>query len=65
MPSQSTKREKYFHYIVYSGKMPTQAGYEHLSSSFLLIDRVFAIFQQQKYGPKVLEMDMPIFAPTQ
>ena len=45
--------------------MPTQAGYEHLSSSFLLIDRVFAIFQQQKYGPNLLEMDMPIFAPTQ
>ena len=45
--------------------MPTQAGYEHLASSFLLMDRVFAIFQQQKYGSNLLEMDMPNFAPTQ
>ena len=45
--------------------MPTQAGYEHISSSFLHMDRVFAIFQQQKYGPNPLEMDMFIFAPTQ
>ena len=45
--------------------MPTQAGYEHLASSFLLMDRVIAIFQQQKYGSHLLEMDMPNFAPTQ
>ena len=45
--------------------MPTQPGYEHLSSSFLLMDRVFAIFQQQKYGPNLLGMDMLNFAPTQ
>ena len=45
--------------------MPTQPGCEHLSYSFLLMDRVFAIFQQQKYGPNLLEMDMLNFAPTQ
>ena len=35
IPLQSTNRKKYFNHIIYPGKMPTQAGNEHLSVHFI------------------------------
>ena len=58
--SQGTTREKYFVYIIYKEKKPTQAGKKTFSLIPSLIGRVFPISRQKMHGPNPSEMDIKV-----
>ena len=64
-PKQGTNREKYFIHIIYKAKY-ANSGWKRNTypsiSSFM--DRVFSIFQREKYGSNPSEMDIKVVIPT-
>ena len=63
-PSQGTFREKYFNHTIYKGKNADFWWKINISPSICyLMDRVFSIFWQKKYGSNPPEMDIKVVIP--